>query len=68
VNQNESALTGIEPLWQVEKRVIEQAIESCQGNVRLAARYLQVAPSTLYRKIQAWAEAAGEGCTHSVVG
>ncbi len=44
----------IEPLWRVERRAIEQAIAHCNGNVRLAARLLEVAPSTLYRKIQSW--------------
>ncbi|MEE4661941.1 MAG: helix-turn-helix domain-containing protein [Halieaceae bacterium] len=53
-------LQPIEPLWRVERRVIEQAIARCDGNVRLAARYLQVAPSTLYRKIQAWQESSGD--------
>jgi len=65
VNQNEAANTVIEPLWHVEKRAIEQAIESCQGNVRMAARHLQVATSTLYRKIQAWTDASGQACTNS---
>ncbi len=42
------------------RRTIEQAIARCDGNVPKAAAALQVSPSTLYRRIQAWqAEAAG---------
>ncbi len=44
----------IEPLWLVEQRTIQQAIELCGGNVNQAAGLLEVAPSTLYRKIQSW--------------
>ncbi len=44
----------IEPLWLTEKRVIEMAIETCGGNVNQAAGLLEVAPSTLYRKLQSW--------------
>ena len=45
---------AIEPLWMVEKRAIEAAIAACDGNVNRAAGLLEVAPSTLYRKRQAW--------------
>jgi len=44
----------VEPLWIVEKRAIEQAIEQCDGNVNRAAGLLEVAPSTIYRKVQSW--------------
>jgi len=44
----------IEPLWVVEKRTIEEAIEECGGNVNKAAGLLEVAPSTIYRKLQSW--------------
>jgi two-component system repressor protein LuxO len=44
----------IEPLWLTEKRAIETAIETCGGNVNQAAGLLEVAPSTLYRKLQSW--------------
>ena len=44
----------IEPLWLTEKRAIESAIDICGGNVNQAAGMLQVAPSTIYRKIQSW--------------
>ncbi len=44
----------VEPLWLVEKRAIQAAIAACDGNVNRAAGLLEVAPSTLYRKLQAW--------------
>ncbi|MEP5568009.1 MAG: sigma-54 dependent transcriptional regulator [Halioglobus sp.] len=44
----------VEPLWLTEKRVIEQALEICDDNVNRAAGLLEVAPSTLYRKLQSW--------------
>ncbi len=44
----------VEPLWLTEKNAIEAAIEACGGNVNQAAGLLEVAPSTLYRKLQTW--------------
>ncbi|MCX2980590.1 sigma-54-dependent Fis family transcriptional regulator [Halieaceae bacterium IMCC14734] len=44
----------IEPLWVTEKKAIEAAIAACDNNVNRAAGLLEIAPSTLYRKIQAW--------------
>jgi two-component system repressor protein LuxO len=44
----------VEPLWLTEKHAIESAIEVCSGNVNQAAGLLEVAPSTLYRKLQSW--------------
>ena len=44
----------IQPLWLVEKEAIETAIEACDGNINKAAGLLEVAPSTLYRKLQSW--------------
>ncbi|MBU76105.1 MAG: sigma-54-dependent Fis family transcriptional regulator [Pseudoalteromonadaceae bacterium] len=46
----------IEPLWLVEKRYIEQAIQACDNNIPKAAALLDVSPSTLYRKIKSWEE------------
>jgi DNA-binding NtrC family response regulator len=46
------------PMWRQEQQIIEQAIASFSGNVALAAAALQVSPSTIYRKRQAWAEVA----------
>ncbi|NVJ97349.1 MAG: sigma-54-dependent Fis family transcriptional regulator [Alphaproteobacteria bacterium] len=45
---------AIEPLAIVERRVIENAIKICGGKVRLAAKRLEVNPSTLYRKLKEW--------------
>ena len=42
------------PLWLTEKKAIEQAIQACEGNIPKAAGYLDVSPSTLYRKLQNW--------------
>ncbi|MCU8281241.1 sigma-54 dependent transcriptional regulator [Vibrio vulnificus] len=44
------------PLWLTEKLAIEQAIKACDGNIPRAAGYLDVSPSTIYRKLQAWNE------------
>lgn len=46
----------IEPLWLVEKRYIEQAIDACDNNIPKAAALLDVSPSTIYRKIKSWEE------------
>jgi len=44
----------VEPLWLTEKNAIESAIEACDGNINQAAGLLEVAPSTIYRKLQNW--------------
>ncbi len=49
----------IRPLWQVERDAIEEAIRLCGGNIPRAAALLEISPSTIYRKRQAW-EAAAE--------
>jgi two-component system repressor protein LuxO len=46
--------SGIQPLWLTEKIAIEAAIAECDGSINRAAKRLQVAPSTIYRKIQSW--------------
>lgn len=43
------------PLAQIERLVVEAALERHAGSVPLTARELQVAPSTLYRKLESWA-------------
>ena len=45
---------GVRPLWIVEKEAIEHAIDMSDGNINRAATLLEVAPSTIYRKVQAW--------------
>jgi len=47
---------SILPMWQQEQRIIEEAIASFSGNISLAAAALELSPSTIYRKRQAWAE------------
>ncbi|MEC6815838.1 quorum-sensing sigma-54 dependent transcriptional regulator LuxO [Photobacterium toruni] len=49
----------IEPLWIVEKRAIQWAIDACDGNIPRAAGLLEVSPSTIYRKLQTWQETVG---------
>lgn len=50
-NQTSGAIT---PLWLEEKRIIESAIEKCEGNVPRAAAFLEISASTIYRKKQQW--------------
>lgn len=50
----ESSHQGIRPLRLVEKEAIERAIAWCEGNIPRAAALLEVSPSTIYRKRQAW--------------
>ena len=44
----------IRPMWQIEREAIQQAIDFCDGNVLNAAVLLELSPSTVYRKKQAW--------------
>ena len=46
----------IKPLWLEEKNIIERAILLCNGNINLAAVYLDISPSTIYRKRLGWKE------------
>ncbi len=48
----------IEPLEATIRRAIEAAIAQCGGSIPRAAAALDVAPSTLYRRIQAWENGA----------
>lgn len=45
---------GIRPLSEIEREAIQRTIAYCNGNVLKAAVLLQISPSTLYRKKQAW--------------
>lgn len=45
---------AIEPLALTERKAIERAIRHYDDNVVQAANALEVSPSTLYRKMQAW--------------
>ncbi|CEO39479.1 sigma-54-dependent transcriptional regulator [Photobacterium kishitanii] len=44
----------IRPMADIEREVIENAIDYCEGNVLNAAVLLELSPSTLYRKKQIW--------------
>jgi two-component system repressor protein LuxO len=44
------------PMWRQEQKIIEDAVATFNGNVALAAAALELSPSTIYRKRQAWAE------------
>jgi DNA-binding NtrC family response regulator len=48
------------PLWRQEQQIIEDAIERFNGNIALAAAALELSPSTIYRKRQAWASMEGK--------
>ncbi len=49
------AATRIEPFWVQEKRIIEEALAAFDGNLSRAAAALEISPSTIYRKRDAWA-------------
>jgi two-component system repressor protein LuxO len=46
--------TAVEPFVVQEQRIIERALKACDGNIPKAAAALGIAPSTIYRKRQAW--------------
>jgi two-component system, repressor protein LuxO len=47
------SLIGL-PLAEAERRLIEATLARHGGSIPKAARVLDVSPSTLYRKIEAW--------------
>ncbi|MGC9461726.1 sigma-54-dependent transcriptional regulator [Vibrio genomosp. F10] len=49
-----SKASAIRPMWQIERETIQNAIDYCDGNVLSAAVLLELSPSTVYRKKQAW--------------
>jgi len=51
-----SSENTIRPLWLVEKEAMQAAIEASEGNINRAASLLEVAPSTIYRKMQGWSD------------
>ncbi len=56
-NKNSSSVKlkpEIKPMWQQERKIIEDAILMFNGNISLAAKALQISPSTIYRKRQTW--------------
>jgi two-component system repressor protein LuxO len=55
------ARRAVQPMWQQEQRIIEDAIAAFGGNISLAAAALEISPSNIYRKRQSWAEMAMAG-------
>ncbi|HAD08445.1 MAG TPA: sigma-54-dependent Fis family transcriptional regulator [Porticoccaceae bacterium] len=49
-----SSKNDIVPLHRVERNAIEHAISACDNNIPLAAAYLGISASTIYRKIKSW--------------
>ncbi len=49
----------IRPLEEVIRNAIEEAIETFDGSIPRAAAALDVSPSTIYRRIEAWKEEDG---------
>jgi len=47
---------GIMPFWEQERSIIESAVGAFAGNIARAAAALEISPSTIYRKRQAWQE------------
>jgi two-component system repressor protein LuxO len=47
-------LVRLQPLHELEREAIEAALVACDDNVPRAAAMLEVSPSTIYRKMQAW--------------
>lgn len=45
---------SIAPFWKQEQKIIEDALKAFDGNTQKAAAALEVAPSTIYRKLQSW--------------
>jgi len=52
------AFGSIQPLWEQERRIIEEALDAFNGNIAMAAAALEISPSTIYRKRQSWTERA----------
>jgi len=50
---------AVAPYWLQEQKIIERALAAFGGNAQKAAAALEIAPSTIYRKLQAWAQGRG---------
>jgi two-component system repressor protein LuxO len=59
LRQLKAAMVG--GLKDIQRSAIEQAIAECGGSIPRAARLLGVAPSTVYRRREAW-EQTGRPC------
>ena len=49
-----------QPMASIERDIIEAVISSCNGSVPKASRILQLSPSTIYRKREAWIQSEEE--------
>lgn len=58
LNADLNALIG-RPLHEIERIIIEATLSQHGGSVPRAARVLELSPSTLYRKIEAWGNTQG---------
>jgi len=54
-----SRMRAIDPFWRQEQKIIESALAAYGGNTARAAAALEISPSTIYRKLQAWAQGRG---------
>ncbi|PWC32811.1 sigma-54 dependent transcriptional regulator [Azospirillum sp. TSO35-2] len=45
---------AVQPLWRVEKDMIQRALRLTGDDVPRAALMLEISPSTIYRKLQQW--------------
>ena len=52
-SKKEEFITTV-PLWKIEKNAIQRVIAFTNGNIPKAAVILDIAPSTIYRKIKLW--------------
>jgi two-component system repressor protein LuxO len=50
---------SVAPYRLQEQKIIERALAAFGGNAQKAAAALEIAPSTIYRKLQAWAQSRG---------
>lgn len=44
----------LRPFWIQEKEIIEAAIAACDGSIKTASQFLEIDPSTIYRKLDKW--------------
>ena len=64
VTPNQSLKTTLtldihQPMAVIERDIIEAVIASCKGSVPKASQILQLSPSTIYRKREAWQQIEG---------
>jgi two-component system, repressor protein LuxO len=50
---------AIAPYRMQEQKIIEKALAAFGGNAQKAAAALEIAPSTIYRKLQSWTQGRG---------